>query len=148
METRWSSAARIAKNEKGKKKSVGLERARRKQHQIRSSNTPFLLKLNYLSRTVASRCSADESNTLGSGISERRPTRPALTEHDTKGYQAPSSSADPVLPFPETIGAQFSEYVWKPLVNDLERRNHFSSLPKKISSSIFTLRIFTYPRGV
>lgn len=140
METRWSSAARVAKilivvwKIAGKKKSV-IGTCLTKTTPV--PNTPFLLKLNYLSRTVASRCNADESNTLGSGISERRPTRPTLTEHDTKEYRAPNSSADPVLPFPGTIDAQFSECVWKPLVNDLETRNRFSALPKKISSTLF-----------
>lgn len=75
------------------------------------------LKLNHLSRIAASRCTADEGNTSSSGISERRPTRPALIERDTRGYRAPSSSTDPVPPFPASNGAPFLRCVWILLVD-------------------------------
>lgn len=107
---------------------------------FRPSNTlPFHPSnwITYLSRIVASRCSADKGNTSSSDISERRPTRPTLIERDGRGYRAPSSSTDPVLPFPASNGARFSTCVWKLLVNVLLTMvRRFPPSPKKIFTDI------------
>lgn len=107
---------------------------------FRPSNTlPFHPSnwITYLSRIVASRCSADKGNTSSSDISERRPTRPTLIERDGRGYRAPSSSTDPVLPFPASNGARFSTCVWKLLVNVLLTMvRRFPPSSKKIFTDI------------